>query len=339
MHIPDGYLSPGTAGILYGAVLPFWYIAGRKLRRFLSMRTVPLMALISAFCFIIQMINIPLPGGTTGHAVGSGLAGIVLGPWPAIIAVSIALVIQALFFADGGITTIGANCFNMAVAEIFVTWFLYRMFARKGAGPRHLAFAAAIASYIGVNVAALLTGMELGLQPWIAHAADGTPLYAPYPMSVSVPSMLIGHLIAGFAEAAIAGAAVYYLHKSAPELLAVLSRNDQAIAGSNVWKRLRTVWVVVGGLVLITPIGLLAPGTAWGEWASSQFRGLGLGFVPEGVQRWEGLWKGVFHDYSIPGIGQNTGYVLSAAIGVLLIVLVFAGLTILARKGIRRQKI
>src|SRR5262245_36514697 len=125
MHIPDGYLSPASAGVLYGLAVPFWYASTRKLKRLLSSRTLPVMALLSAFCFVIQMINIPLPGGTTGHAVGASLAAIVLGPWPAILSVSIALTIQAFFFGDGGITTLGANCFNMAVAQVFVSYFVY----------------------------------------------------------------------------------------------------------------------------------------------------------------------------------------------------------------------
>ncbi|MCI0604831.1 energy-coupling factor ABC transporter permease, partial [bacterium] len=87
MHIPDGYLSPATAGTLYAFSAPFWYMASRKTKAILSGRLVPLMALLSATCFVLQMINIPLPGGTTGHAAGASLAAIVLTPWPAVLAV------------------------------------------------------------------------------------------------------------------------------------------------------------------------------------------------------------------------------------------------------------
>ena len=128
MHIPDGYLSPASAGTLYAAVLPFWIVAGRKVKSVFRNRTLPLMALMSAFCFVIQMLNIPLPGGTTGHAVGASLTALILGAWPSVISVSIALTIQALFFGDGGITALGANCFNMAVVQVWVTYYLYRIF-------------------------------------------------------------------------------------------------------------------------------------------------------------------------------------------------------------------
>ena len=331
MHIPDGYLSPATAGTLYALMIPFWYTASRKLRRLLSGRTVPVMALVSAFCFVIQMINIPLPGGTTGHAVGASLAAIVLSPWPAVMAVSIALVIQALFFADGGITTIGANCFNMAVAQVFVAGFLYNLFSRNTTTPRAKGIAAAAAGYISLNVAAFLAGLELGIQPSIAHGPDGTPLYAPYPLSVAIPAMMVGHLIAGVAEAVVAGMSVAYLHSTMPELLQVRTVADPPLP--LLWSRLRILWLVLGFLVIVTPLGLLAPGTAWGEWNSGQLRDLGLGFVPEGMQRLEGLWSGLLAGYSLPGTGENTGYVLSAVVGVLLILVVFGILTALGRRA------
>src|SRR5437868_3878972 len=122
MHIPDGYLSPATCATLYVGAAPFWYVALQRVKLVLHTRFVPLLSVFSAFSFVIMMFNLPLPGGTTGHAVGMGIAAIVLGPWAAILSVSIALVIQALFFGDGGITALGANCFNMAVAGSLVAY-------------------------------------------------------------------------------------------------------------------------------------------------------------------------------------------------------------------------
>ncbi|MGE5140263.1 MAG: energy-coupling factor ABC transporter permease, partial [Rudaea sp.] len=126
MHIPDGYLSPQTAAVMYAATLPFWIRATQKVRRVMAGRTAPLVALFAALAFVIMMFNVPLPGGTTGHAVGSTLAAIVLGPWVSVLAISIALIIQALFFGDGGILAIGANVFNMAVAMSFAGYLVYR---------------------------------------------------------------------------------------------------------------------------------------------------------------------------------------------------------------------
>src|SRR3954470_17150928 len=131
MHIPDGYLSPSTCATLYVAAAPFWYIALQRIRRLLNTRMVPLLSVFSAFSFVIMMFNLPLPGGTTGHATGVGIATIVLGPWGAMLAISIALMIQALFFGDGGITALGANCFNMAVVGSLAAYAVYRAAGRR----------------------------------------------------------------------------------------------------------------------------------------------------------------------------------------------------------------
>ncbi len=334
MHIPDGYLSPATAGVLYGLVIPFWYAATRKLSRALSSRIVPVMALLSAFCFVIQMINIPLPGGTTGHAAGASLAAIVLGPWPAVLSVSIALTIQALFFGDGGITTLGANCFNMAVVQVFLSYYLYRILSVRTSTSKGKGIAAGVAGFIGLNAAAILTGIQLGIQPAIAHSPDGTPLYAPYSLTIAVPAMMLGHLVAGIAEGIVTGSGVAYLSRSAPELLQAAQFENQSKPIPVLWKRLRALWLILAVLIILTPLGLLAPGTAWGEWGSEQFKDLGLGFVPQGLHAMEGMWNAVFPNYSFPGVGENAGYLISAILGVLLIVIVFWILTRFGQKAI-----
>src|SRR3981189_2574552 len=127
MHIPDGYLSPSTCAALYATSTPFWYIALARVKRAVNTELVPLLSVFAAFSFIVMMFNLPLPGGTTGHAVGVGIAAIVLGPLAAILAISIALVIQALLFGDGGITAIGANWFNMAILGSLTAYGVYRL--------------------------------------------------------------------------------------------------------------------------------------------------------------------------------------------------------------------
>ena len=111
MHIPDGYLSPATCGTLYAVSVPFWYLAVSRVRKVLTHRTVPVLALFAAFSFVLMMFNIPLPGGTTAHAIGGTLLAIVLGPWAAVLGISVVLGIQALFFGDGGLITLGCQLF------------------------------------------------------------------------------------------------------------------------------------------------------------------------------------------------------------------------------------
>lgn len=220
MHIPDGYLSPATCGVMYAVSLPLWARAGVVMKRTFTRRTVPVLALLSAFSFLIMMFNVPVPGGTTAHAVGGTLIAILLGPWAALIGESLALVVQALFFGDGGITAIGANCFNMGFVLPFVGYFSYRLISwRSTFDSRRRWIGAAIGGYVGINAAALVAAIEFGIQPYLFHTAAGAPLYCPYGLAQTIPAMLIAHLaIAGPVEAAITGGVIAFLGKYHPDV-------------------------------------------------------------------------------------------------------------------------
>lgn len=221
MHIPDGYLGPTTCGAFYAVMFPVWVLASRIVKKTLKAKQVPMLAIGAAFTFLIMMFNVPLLGGSTGHAVGGVLVAILLGPWAACIALTVALVIQALLFGDGGITAIGANCFNMAFVLPFVGYYVYRLISYNApADSNRRVIAAGIAGYIGLNAAALLTGVEFGLQPLLHHTADGQALYCPYGLRTAVPAMAISHLlIFGWAEAIVTALVVKFLQKQSPELI------------------------------------------------------------------------------------------------------------------------
>ncbi len=220
LHIPDGYLSPQTYVPFYGASIVFWGVALKKIRKELSAKHVPYLAMAAAFGFLVQMFNVPAPGGTTGHAVGAGIIAILLGPWTAVIALSVVLVIQALVFGDGGITALGANCFNMAVVAPFVSYGAFKTLARPASSPRRIFWAAFLAGYLGLCVAAVLAGVEFGLQPIIAHAPNGVPLYAPYPLKVAVPAMALSHmLVFGVAEGLITALLLRYICRYEPNMV------------------------------------------------------------------------------------------------------------------------
>jgi cobalt/nickel transport system permease protein len=180
---------------LCGASLVFWGVALKKVKRELSAKQIPYVAMAAAFSFLVQMFNIPIPGGTTGHAVGASIVALLLGPWTAVIAVSVVLVSQAFIFGDGGITALGANCFNMAVVMPFVSYGVFEAAKGRSAGRKRITAASFLAGYAGLSVAALCAGAEFGIQPLIAHGADGRPLYAPYPLSMAVPAMALEHLL------------------------------------------------------------------------------------------------------------------------------------------------
>jgi len=154
---------------------------------------------------------LPIPGGTTGHAVGSAVIAILFGPWAAIVAVSVALIIQALIFGDGGITALGANCFNMAIFMPFTAYYLFSFFSFNPARKRLVYFGAFISGYLSLVMAAILTGIEFGIQPLIASSSDGKALYCPYDLKIAVPAMAIEHmLLFGIVEGLITAIIVRY---------------------------------------------------------------------------------------------------------------------------------
>jgi len=372
MHIPDGYLSPATCTALYASSAPFWYVAMQRVKRTLHTRLVPLLSLFAAFSFVIMMFNLPLPGGTTGHAVGIGLAAVVLGPWAAMLAVSVAIVIQALFFGDGGITAIGANCFNMAIVGAVVSYAVYRLLAGRSAilSFRRVA-AAGLAGYAAINVSALLAAIEFGIQPLLYRDATGAPLYCPYPLSVAIPAMMLGHLtIAGLAELVVSAGVVAFIQKSDPSLLkstagrGVLLAEPTARTGARslrpgnagglaagsleptahaVSRSLRPLWIGLCLLMILTPLGILAAGSAWGEWMASDFSNPAIrqqiaqsSFqqpapprAPEGLERLSSLWTAPFVRYAPP-------YVTNPAFGYLLSAMFGAGLVMLATLAVGR---
>jgi len=327
MHIPDGYLSPQTCAAGYAVMAPFWAVASRRVKATLRLRQVPLLALGAAFTFVVMMFNVPIPGGTTGHAVGAVLVAILLGPWAAVIAVSSALVVQALLFGDGGITALGANCFNIAVVMPFVGWGTWRLVAGKApaGSPRHV-LGAALGGYLGLNAAALTTAVMFGLQPLIAHDAAGRPLYSPFGLKVAVTAIGLEHLLLfGFVEAAVTGLTLAWLQRADPSLLPVSSGDGAPSKSFPLWR----LGGGLAGLVLLAPLGLYLParlgaGSAWGEWSAREVARL-AGFMPEGLRRLGEIWPAPLPDYASPAAGAglpalSLWYVLSAALGCLLLV-------------------
>ncbi|MFB3765248.1 MAG: cobalt transporter CbiM [Methanotrichaceae archaeon] len=221
MHIPDGYLGPQTFIAFWIIMIPIWYYAGKKLSRELKSKQVPLLALSAAFSFVIMMFNMPIPGGSTGHAVGGAIIGIVLGPWAAIIAISVALVLQAFVFGDGGITAIAANCFNMAVVIPFIGYYTYKLISSYTdiASSRRV-IASAIAGWLSLTIAAACVGFEFGIQPILNHTAEGVPLYMPYPLTITVPAMVLEHAL-GFSilEALVTALIFAYIQRTDASIL------------------------------------------------------------------------------------------------------------------------
>jgi cobalt/nickel transport system permease protein len=317
---------------LGAAMVPVWTGAAHRVRRVVRSRFVPLIAVGAAYCFLVMMFNVPIPDGTTAHAVGGVLVAVLLGPWAAVVAVSTALLIQALFFGDGGVLAFGANAFNMAVVLPFVGYAVYlALAARSPLTARRRAFAAGIGAYVGINAAALCTAIELGVQPDLFYktSASGAkiPLYAPFHLSESVPAMLFAHLlVAGVVEFVLTAGVIAYLQRANVPILRI-NQPDVPANGAAVPPprklRLRGVLTGLAVMVVLVPLGLLATGTAFGEDGPDELdlNKYGLDAVPTGLAKYTDWWShALFPGYDFKsGEHPNVGYYVSAVAGTAII--------------------
>jgi cobalt/nickel transport system permease protein len=208
MHIPDGFLSPLVCITAFVITIIFWAISFKKIK--LTDKQVPIMGLLTALFFAAMMMNYPIVGGTTAHLLGGASMGLILGPFAGCISVTIILVLQALLFGDGGLTTLGANVLNMGVIGIFVPCALFLLMNKmlKGTGKK-LYLMIFVSAFVGDVLAAIAAGTELGLsQPTFQYGLD-----------VAVPAMAINHSIIGVAEGIVTMILIGTLLKLRPDVL------------------------------------------------------------------------------------------------------------------------
>ena len=307
MHIPDNYLSPASCAVLAVAAAPVVGLSITKVKAQLkeNKELAPMLGIAASLSFLLMMFNVPIPGGTTAHAVGGVLLSILIGPYAASLALSVALFLQALLFGDGGIIALGANIFNMAIAMPFVGYAVYHFFRKQN----HETAGVLIGSYVGINVAAFLTAIELGIQPIIA-TQGGEPLYNPYGLAVTIPAMMVTHLtIAGAVEVFFTYVIYRFVKQVAPqELYTPTSVNTTSFV-----KKIRYALIA---LVVLSPLGLLAEGTAFGEWSADELAEM-MNNVPAGIENGFSF-EALFSDYTIPGTNIAIGYILSAITALLI---------------------
>ncbi|MBF1726196.1 MAG: cobalt transporter CbiM [Streptococcus sp.] len=307
MHIPDNYLSPASCAVLAVAAAPVVGLSITKVKAQLkeNKELAPMLGIAASLSFLLMMFNVPIPGGTTAHAVGGVLLSILIGPYAASLALTVALLLQALLFGDGGILALGANIFNMAIAMPFVGYAVYHFFRKQN----HETAGVLVGSYVGINVAAFLTAIELGIQPIIA-TQGGEPLYNPYGLAVTIPAMMVTHLtIAGAVEVFFTYVIYRFVKQVAPqELYTPTSVNTTSFV-----KKIRYVLIA---LVVLSPLGLLAEGTAFGEWSADELAEM-MNNVPAGIENGFSF-EALFSDYTIPGTNIAVGYILSAITALLI---------------------
>ncbi|MBS7612171.1 energy-coupling factor ABC transporter permease [Candidatus Bathyarchaeota archaeon] len=209
MHIPDGFLDPAVIIITYAVLVVYGFLAFRRIKKTLSPENVPLVSVLSASIFAAQMLNWPLPGGTSLHFVGGALAGIMLGPWLGFLTIFIVLTVQCLVFHDGGITALGANSLNMAVIDVLVGYVIYRFTIKTFKTKDSLRMVAAfLGGWLGIALAGIACGLEIGYSQAF-----------PYGVSITVPIMAGWHAVLGVIEGFITALTVAYLRKRAPHIM------------------------------------------------------------------------------------------------------------------------
>lgn len=210
LHIPDGFLSLGVLVLCWVVSVGVLALAVRKVWVKLGERQVPLLGVMAAFVFAAQMLNFPVAGGTSGHLIGGALAAILLGPWEAMLLMSVVLGVQAVIFQDGGLLALGANLLNMAVVAPWVGYGVWRVVSGLVGGKRAaLVVGGGLAGWFSVEVAALLCAVELGLSGYTEW-------------SVVLPAMGGVHALIGIGEGVITAAVLLFVARVVPELGALL---------------------------------------------------------------------------------------------------------------------
>ncbi|MFQ6080912.1 MAG: energy-coupling factor ABC transporter permease [Candidatus Bathyarchaeia archaeon] len=213
MHIPDGFLDPYLCVLMYIISLVSLTWAWRGVRRTFPRSLVPVIAVSSAFVFGAQMLNFPIVYGTSGHLVGGTFLAMLLGPHAAVVSMSIVLLIQAIFFADGGISTFGANIFNMAVIG-GLSFYIVKLLSGPSSSQKELSTSVFTASWFSIVLGALACAIQIGVSPIFASAGG---------VMVTVPAMLFWHIIIGIGEAAITTSLVSQLSRISPTVLSGLT--------------------------------------------------------------------------------------------------------------------
>jgi cobalt/nickel transport system permease protein len=209
MHIPDGYLTTTVSVAAFAIVIVFWIISFRKIK--LTEQQVPMMGLLTALFFAAMFVNYPVLFGTTAHLLGAAVIALILGPFAGCISMTLILVLQALLFGDGGITTLGANVLNMGVIAVFIPcalFILLNLLLRPKSNKVILAMVF-VSAFIGDLLAATAAAVELSLSQGVFQ----------YGLSVTLPAMVINHSIIGVAEGIVAVIIIGTLLKLRPDVL------------------------------------------------------------------------------------------------------------------------
>jgi cobalt/nickel transport system permease protein len=231
MHMADALLSPAVGGTMWAVSATTIACCSRKIRTETDTGKIPLMGVLGAFIFAAQMINFTIPAtGSSGHLGGGLLLAILLGPHAAFLTIASVLIVQALFFADGGLLALGCNIFNLGVFPAFIA---YPLCYRPIVGTRTDTGRIALASVLSAVV-----GLQLGAFSVVLETVSSGVSSLPFAAFVSLMQPI--HLAIGLVEGAVTAAVIIFVHKARPEILA----GHSATAGATSYKTVAAAFLI-----------------------------------------------------------------------------------------------
>ncbi len=314
MHIPDGYISPKVFVPFYLLFIPLFVKGIKKLRRQLNEEVLPLLSSLTALSFIIMMFNIPIPGGTSGHALGAALIAIIFGPWAGFMAICLVLLLQALLFGDGGITTYAINAIAMGYVASFTGYYTYKLLKNKISDKLNYF----ISGWTSIVLASVVVAIVLGIEPYIAKNINGVPIYFPYGLNITLPAIVGSHMLFfGIVEGIFTLFGVSYFKKYFD-----IGQGYRTIGVKKETSDILLFFFVVLLIMLLVPLGIITENPAWGEWNLSFFHE-NLGFIPQGIKHFSTLYSAPLSGYILPGMSAVASYYLSAILAFFMTTFVF----------------
>jgi len=314
MHIPDGYISPKVFVPFYLLFIPLFIKGIKKLRQQLNEEVLPLLSSLTALSFIIMMFNIPIPGGTSGHALGAALIAIIFGPWAGFIAICLVLLLQALLFGDGGITTYAINAIAMGYVASFTGYYTYKLLKNKISDKLNYF----ISGWTSIVLASVVVAIVLGIEPYIAKDINGVPIYFPYGLKVTLLAIVGSHMLFfGIVEGIFTLFGVSYFKRYFD-----IGQGYKTIGVKKETSDIFLFFVVVLLIMLLVPLGIITENPAWGEWNLGFFHEK-LGFIPQGIKHFSTLYSAPLHRYLLPGMSAVASYYLSAILAIFFTTFVF----------------
>ena len=321
MHAPDGFLDTGTAIVTGALAVIVVGFALRHSRSQLEDKAIPLAGITAAFIFAAQMFNFPVAAGTTGHLLGGALAAILLGPSVGVVVVTIVVVVQALVFADGGVTALGYNVLNMAVIPAYGGYAAFRLLRRllpQNSGG--VVGATGVAAWASVVMGSIAFSIE-----WLFGAT------APIPFDDVFGAMVGVHAVVGIGEGVLSALAVGAVLASRPDLVHGASDLDQEQLAET---KVKTRTFVIGGTLVALIFAAAVSQFAFEDPDGLERVAEDTGFVSSGEDH--PLADFIFADYATSGMSNEAlSLAIAGIVGTLVTLAVAAGifLTVKERRG------